>query len=240
MKQLTWLFEPEPHKALAILRASGELARILPEVDALYGVPQVAVYHPEVDTGIHIEMCLQVAEELQLSPAARFAVLMHDLGKALTPKEELPKHVDHEHRGIKPVERVCERLGAPLAFEKLALLVCERHLQCHIILQARSRTVVQFLNETGMEYDAALLADFTGACEADARGRGGALMAKQYKQRLFLLEARRALEPLPMPAGTTPESEVREVQDRHRARLNEIRSLMHKYVEPAAPVDVRT
>lgn len=240
MKHLTWLFEPAPHRALAALHASGELARVLPEVEALYGVPQVALYHPEIDTGIHIEMCLQVAEEMQLSPAARFAVLVHDLGKALSPKKELPKHVDHERRGILPVERVCERLGAPLAFEKLALLVCERHLQCHIVLQARSRTVVQFLNETGMEFDAALLGDFTGACEADARGRGGALMARPYRQRQFLLEARRAIEPLPMPAGTTSLCETLQAQDRHRDRLNAIRPLMHKYVELAALTDVTT
>lgn len=232
MTQLEWLFEPKPHESLAILHRTGDLALVLPEVEALYGVPQSPEHHPEIDTGIHTEMCLQVAEELQLSHAARFAVLVHDLGKALTPKNEWPRHLGHERGGLKPVEAVCERLAVPPYYEKLALLVCEHHLMMHRILEVRATTVVQFLADTGMEQDPTLLSDFVGACEADKRGRLGH-MHRGYRQGLFLREARRALEPLPMLPGTTPQDIDREVQERHNARLGAVRPLMHKYMESA-------
>lgn len=233
MEKLSWLFEPKPHEALAALYRSGDLAQMLPEVHALYGVPQVAEHHPEIDTGVHIEMCLQVAEDLELSPAAKFAVLVHDLGKALTPRSEWPRHFEHERRGVPPVEAICERLAVPPAFERLALLVCEHHLMMHRILEARATTVVQFLADTGMERDATLLADFTGACEADKRGRLG-LMHKVYRQGAFLRDARRAIEGLPLPAGTSPQDIDPAIQKRHRERLDVVRPLMHKYLPSAA------
>jgi tRNA nucleotidyltransferase (CCA-adding enzyme) len=199
---LSWLDEAAPGEALAGLRASGWLAGHLPEVDALYGVPQSPEHHPEVDTGIHIELCLMMAERLGASARARFAVLMHDLGKALTPKDELPKHIDHETRGLVPVAAVCERLGVPVDWRDLALLMCELHLHAHRALEMRSSSVVKFMQSAGFDQsEDAFFEDFVVACEADKLGRTGK-EGQPYPQGQFLRVARRDLVALPYSIGT--------------------------------------
>ena len=234
MTKMNWLYEPKPHEALAALQKSGELVNFLPEVSALYGVPQSAEYHPEVDTGIHIEMCLEIAERMELSPAARFAVLVHDLGKAKTPKKDWPKHHDHERSGLRPVNAVCERLWISKYTTELALLVCEHHLTSHRSLEMRATSVVQFMSNTGLEFNPTLLNDFVGACEADKRGRLGSF-DKDYRQGQFLREVRQTLEALPMPVGTTAQTVSVEAAEAHNARLRAVRPLMHKYLESAGP-----
>lgn len=198
---LQWLELPAPHEALASLHANGELARLLPEVEALYGVPQNPLHHPEVDTGVHTELCLQLAERLGASPRARFAVLTHDLGKALTPSAEWPKHVDHELRGIEPVRAVCERLAVPEDWQALALLVCEYHLHAHRAFEMRSTSVVKFLQQTRLDSEVhPLFEDFIIACEADKRGRTGK-EDKPYDQGAFLRAAMAELRLRPYPEG---------------------------------------
>lgn len=232
MSNLNWLYEPNPHLAMAALQKSGALAEFLPEVSALYGVPQSPEYHPEVDTGIHIEMCLEVADRMQLSPAAKFAVLVHDLGKAHTPVDLLPKHHMHEKNGLTPVQAVCDRLWISRYTTDLALLVCEHHLSSHRILEARATTVVQFVFDTGLEFNPTLLADFVASCEADKRGRLG-MHDKEYLQGKLLREVCSILQAHPLPTGITAQSGTTESQAFHRARIGAVRPLMHKYLQAA-------
>lgn len=214
------LASPEPGNLLQAWHAQGKLAQLMPEVDALFGVPQRAEHHPEVDTGVHTAMCLDMAQRLNASPAARFAVLVHDLGKALTPKAELPMHVDHEKRGLPPVKALCDRFSVPAEWRKLALLVCEYHLHAHRAFEMRSKSMLKLLNETGLEFDLALLEDFVVACEADKRGRLGKTEAA-YPQGAYMRQAGLALQGIPMTPGTPLID--RETQDLHGARLSAVR-----------------
>lgn len=205
-----------PGALLTEWHASGKLAALLPEVECLFGVPQRAEHHPEVDTGIHVAMCLDMAERLGANEAARFAVLLHDLGKGRTPVDELPMHVDHEKRGLEPTAALCDRLAVPEYWRKLALLVCEYHLHAHRAFEMRSKSMLKLLNETGLEFDRVLLEDFLVACEADKRGRLGKTEG-DYPQGQYMREAAQALQGIPMAPGTLIEG--RESQELHRARL---------------------
>ena len=125
------LGERNPEVYVQVLRECGALARLLPELDVLFGIPQPPEHHPEIDTGEHVLMALKQAVRLKASTEARFAVLLHDLGKGTTPKKDLPRHIAHEERGRKLVERVCERLRAPKRYKELAVAVCRYHLHSH-------------------------------------------------------------------------------------------------------------
>ncbi len=158
---------------LTELRECGALQRILPEVDALFGVPQTEKYHPEIDTGIHILMSTDAASALTRDPMVIFAVMVHDLGKALTPRAELPRHRGHEKRGLKPIELLCNRLGAPARFRTFALKVCEYHLHCHRIEQLKPATVLKVLEAFDGFRKPELIEKFALCCDADRRGRTG-------------------------------------------------------------------
>ena len=167
------LGERNPEVFIKVLRECGALAALLPEVDVLFGIPQTAQYHPEIDTGIHTLMCLEQAAQLSPDTDVRFAVLLHDLGKGTTPASEWPRHIGHEKRGVKLIERVCKRLKAPNQYRDLARVTSEYHLHCHRALELRGKTVLKLLWATNAlrqpeRFDAFLL-----ACEADARGRLG-------------------------------------------------------------------
>lgn len=217
---LTLLNSTAPGELLLEWHTSGKLAELLPEVERLFGVPQRPEHHPEVDTGIHVAMCLDMAQRLGASPAARFAVLVHDLGKGLTPAEELPMHVDHEKRGLEPVQTLCDRLAVPAYWRKLGLLVCEYHLHAHRAFEMRSKSMLRLLNETGMDADLPLLEDFLVACEADKRGRLH-MTEKPYPQGQYIRAAARALQGIPMAPGTVIMD--RDSQERHHARLAAVR-----------------
>lgn len=218
---LELLKSPTPGQMLTDWHATGKLAAYLPEVELLFGVPQRPEHHPEVDTGVHVAMCLDVAHRLAASPAARFAVLLHDLGKGLTPKDELPMHVDHEKRGLEPVVALCDRLGVPDDWRKLALLVCEYHLHAHRAFEMRSKSILKLLNETGLEFDLVLLEDFVIACEADKRGRLGKAET-DYPQGQYLRQAALAVQGLPMAPGTPIMD--RDTQEQHRSRMEAVRT----------------
>ncbi|MDT8439386.1 MAG: multifunctional CCA addition/repair protein [Wenzhouxiangellaceae bacterium] len=168
------LMHDRPSRFFEVLRTTGALARLLPELDALWGVPQVAEYHPEIDTGVHTLLVIDEAAAMDTSLAVRFACLVHDLGKALTPAEQLPRHIGHEARGIRPVEQVSERLKVPRAVRELALLVCRHHLRCHRVREMRADTVVRFLGELDAFRRPQRFEEFVQACAADKRGRLGA------------------------------------------------------------------
>ena len=185
------LAEPQPQQFINVLRQCGALARILPELDDLFGVPQTARYHPEIDTGLHILMCLEQAVRLNASNSVRFAVLMHDLGKGVTPATDWPKHHEHEQQGIALTKSVCQRLRAPKAYRELALLVTQYHTRCHRALELRPKTVLKTLVALDCWRRPERFQQFLLACEIDARGRLG-LQQRSYPQRLWLQAAQRA------------------------------------------------
>ena len=182
------LGERDPQVFVQVLRDCGALARLLPELEALFGVPQTEKYHPEIDTGVHTLMALQQAALLTPATDVRFALLLHDLGKGTTPRAEWPRHIAHEHRGLKLVERVCQRLKAPGQHRELALKVCEYHTLCHRALALRGKTLLKLLNATDALRRPERFEAFLLACEADARGRKG-LEQRDYPQADFLRRA---------------------------------------------------
>lgn len=170
------------------LRECGALKHLFPEIDALFGVPQRPEYHPEVDCGIHTLMSLQQACKANYSLDVRFAVLVHDLGKALTPVNELPRHIMHEERGVKPVTELCERLKVPTQTRQLALSVCKEHLKCHQIMSLKPGTVWRLLQRLDVLRRPERVEAFVQACECDAKGRLG-LEDRPYPQAQYMLDA---------------------------------------------------
>mgnify|MGYP003598717200 FL=1 len=170
------------------LRACGALKVLFPELDALFGIPQRPEYHPEIDSGVHTMMSLQQACRANYSLDVRFAVLLHDLGKALTPADELPRHIMHEERGIRPVTEVCERLRVPTNTKQLALAVCKEHLKCHQALSLKPGTLWRLLQRLDVLRRPERVEAFVQACECDSRGRLG-LEDRDYPQASYILEA---------------------------------------------------
>lgn len=162
-----------PSQFIETLRACGALARILPEVDALFGVPQTATYHPEIDTGVHVMMALDLAAAEQQPLEVCYAVLLHDLGKALTPERFLPSHRGHEKKGVPPVQAVSERLRAPKACAELARIVTLDHLNVHRAAELRGETLLKLLERMDAFRQPERLEQVIAACSCDARGRGG-------------------------------------------------------------------
>lgn len=176
-----------PSAFLRTLRDCGALSRVLPEVDALYGVPQRAEFHPEVDTGTHQEMVSDMAARLAPGDdAIGFAALTHDLGKALTPHEMLPGHIGHEHAGLAPLHALCERLKVPAAHRELAVMACREHLNVHRLDELRDATVHELLSRCDAFRKPERIAPLVVVCEADKRGRLGSEEAS-YPQAAELL-----------------------------------------------------
>ena len=167
------LMHERPSRFVRVLRETGALAVILPELDALFGVPQPARYHPEIDTGRHVLMVLDQAAALGGDLPVRFAALVHDLGKALTPEDQLPAHHGHEKRGLVPIRAVCERLRVPNDCRELALLVGELHLKIHQVVQMRAAKVLDLLERIDAFRRPERLRSVLLACRADYTGRAG-------------------------------------------------------------------
>jgi len=179
----------KPSEFVSVLRECGALEALLPEVAVLFGVPQPEKYHPEIDTGVHLLMALDKAADLSNGAAnVVFAVLLHDLGKGITPQQKLPSHIGHETAGIPLVDRVCKRLKAPNVMHDLARKVCAGHLDCHRILEARPATVLRLLERLDVFRQPQVLPGFLLACEADYLGRKG-LGERPYPQAGFLNHA---------------------------------------------------
>ena len=163
-----------PSAFLRTLRDCDALAQVLPEVDALYGVPQRAEYHPEVDTGLHQELVSDMAARLAPGDAViGFAALTHDLGKALTPQDVLPRHIGHEHAGLEPLRALCERLKVPTGHRELAVMACREHLNVHRLFELRDSTVLELLSRCDAFRKPERIAQLALVCEADKRGRAG-------------------------------------------------------------------
>jgi tRNA nucleotidyltransferase (CCA-adding enzyme) len=166
------LGEPEPSAFVRSLRECGALQVLFPEIDALYGVPQPPQHHPEVDCGAHLELVLdQCAKLAPGDDLAGFCALTHDLGKALTPGDVLPRHIAHEHRGLKPLAALCERLKVPTEYAQLAALTCRHHLDSHRALELKPATVLMLLEAFDAFRRPERLEPFLITCTADKRGR---------------------------------------------------------------------
>lgn len=175
------LCETKPSVFFEVLRSCGALKVLIPELDCLFGVPQPPAHHPEVDTGIHVMMCIDIARQRFDSLIVSWAALMHDLGKGITPPEEWPRHLQHEHRGVPLVEAVCDRFKVPKDFKALAKLVTEHHLRCHTLPDMRPGSILRLIETIDGIRRPQRLQIFAQACEADARGRTG-LEERDYPQ----------------------------------------------------------
>ena len=182
------LMEDHAHIYFQTLRDCGALKVLFPEIDALFGVPQRPEYHPEVDCGVHTLMALKQACQSNYALDVRFAVLVHDLGKALTPTEELPRHIMHEERGLQPVTEVCDRLKVPSQLKSLALTVCKEHLKCHQAKSLKPGTLWRLLQRLDVLRKPEKVEAFVQACECDAKGRLG-LEDRPYPQAQYILDA---------------------------------------------------
>jgi len=167
------LGEKQPVRFFEVLRECGALQRLLPELDALFGVPQPPERHPEIDTGVHTFMVLAQAARLSADTRVRFAALLHDLGKGTTPAEEWPKHRGHEERSVDLVRAVCRRLRTPNEYRDLAVLVARYHLHCYRAAELRDATLLETLDALDAFRRPERLEAFVLACEADFRGRTG-------------------------------------------------------------------
>src|ERR1700692_168770 len=185
------LREPKASEFFAVLRACGALQPVYPEIDALFGVPQPAQWHPEIDTGVHTLMVLDQAALLSSEPKVRFAALVHDLGKGTTPREEWPSHRGHEERSVSLIDALSLRLRLPGEYRDLSLIVARYHGIVHRAFELRPKTILEFMERADAFRRPERFAQALLACEADSRGRAG-LENAPYPQRQYLQAARDA------------------------------------------------
>ncbi|NKB33502.1 MAG: multifunctional CCA addition/repair protein [Pseudomonadales bacterium] len=188
-----------PQEYIEVLRQCGALAIVLPEVDALFGVPQPEKYHPEIDTGIHTLMCLEQVAKLSTDAAVRYATLVHDVGKAVTDKSKWPSHYGHETLGLPLQQQIAARLRVPNEHTQLAALVCEHHTKLHRVQQLKPSTLLSLLESLDSLRRPERLEKFLLVCEADARGRTG-LEDREYPQRNYLNAVLEAVSQLDIEA----------------------------------------
>lgn len=214
-----------PHIYFSVLRATGALNVLFPEVDALFGVPQPEKHHPEIDSGIHTLMVVQQAKILSAhtenAEAVLFAALCHDLGKALSPKENLPHHYGHELKGVKPTEQLADRLKVPSHIKEFAKLVAEFHTHSHKMAELRPETVIKLLNKLDVWRKPQRFLDYLLVCEADSKGRLGfetrdypqAELAKRYYQAANAIDVQQVI------AEGFEKQKIREELDKRRAAV---------------------
>ncbi len=214
-----------PARYFELLRDVGALKVLFPEIDALFGVPQPKQYHPEIDSGVHTLLALTASVKLTPNPDIRFAVLCHDLGKALTPPEEWPRHIGHEARGVAPATALCERLRVPKATKELALLVTAQHGRVHVARDMRPATLLDLIESLDGLRRPERMNDALLACHADARGRLGS-EGCDYPQAARVqaaAELARAVSPAPFVAAGLTGLAMKEAL--HQARVRALAAL---------------
>src|SRR5580658_554279 len=185
------LLEPHPEVFFEILLKCGALGVLLPELAALHGVPQPPKWHPEVDTFVHVMLALRISAQRQASLAVRYAVLLHDLGKALTPPEQWPSHHQHEELGLAPIEQLSQRLRVPNECRELAALTSRYHTLVHRALELRPATIMKLFTDADAFRRPERFGELLRACECDARGRAG-LQSQPYPQADYLRQVHAA------------------------------------------------
>ena len=221
------LGETRPDVFFETLRQCGALQVIFPEIAALFGVPQPPRWHPEIDTGVHVMLALRYAARAGFSTRVRFAVLMHDLGKARTAPERWPSHHGHEEAGVPVIESLCARLKVPNGFRDVAVLTSRHHAVVHRAQQLRPVTVLKVLEATDAFRRPERFEEMVSACEADARGRAG-LEAQPYPQADFFRAAYAAAAAVTLSESERQGLEGAAIGDRlHEKRLALIQALRH-------------
>jgi tRNA nucleotidyltransferase (CCA-adding enzyme) len=214
------LTEKNPEVFFSTLIECNALAVLFPEIHALFGVPQTAQYHPEIDTGIHTLMSLQQSTKLSDDPCVGFATLLHDLGKGTTPKEEWPKHIAHEDRSLPLINKFCDRLGTPKDYKELALLVAQWHTHCHRALELKPDTLLKLIKSTDALRRTERFEQFLLCCEADARGRTG-FEERDYPQADYLrtaLKTAQSIDTKQLQANGLSGKELGDAIDRERLK----------------------
>jgi len=221
------LREPKAGEFFRVLRECGALARIYPEIDALFGVPQPAEWHPEIDTGIHTLMVLDQAALLSPDLKVRFAALVHDLGKGTTPPEQWPGHRGHEERSVTLIEKLAERLRLPGDYRDLSVIVARYHGNVHRAAELKPSTILEFLERADAFRRPERFTQVLLACEADSRGRAG-LESLPYPQRPYLQAARdaaAAVKPSAQDIATHSGEKIAELLRRRRLHaITELRA----------------
>jgi tRNA nucleotidyltransferase (CCA-adding enzyme) len=212
------LLEPRPDVFIQVLRDCGALQVLLPEVDTLFGIPQPAAHHPEIDTGAHVLSVLRQCAEHQQPLTVRWACLLHDVGKGLTPEAEWPRHIAHEHKGLKLIRAINQRCKVPKDCQELALQVGEFHTHGHRALELKASTLLKLLQGFDVFRRPQRFEEFIAACEMDARGRLG-LEQRAYPQADYLraaMHAARAVAVQPLLAQGFKGAELGEALNRER------------------------
>jgi tRNA nucleotidyltransferase (CCA-adding enzyme) len=226
------LMEQKPSRMFEVLRDCGALARILPELDALWGVPQPPLHHPEVDTGVHMMLVIDYAAERGFELPVRFAALMHDLGKGRTPEEHWPKHHGHEGMGPRLINELSKRLRVPTDCRDLAVMTAREHGNVTRALELRPNTIVTLLERCDAFRKPERFAQMLLAAECDARGRGHethALRFRDYPQADYLLRALAAARAVNAGeiAGQFVEDKARIPEAIHAARVSAVKAALN-------------
>lgn len=228
------LGETRPEVFFETLRDCGALEVIFPEIAALYGVPQPPRWHPEIDTGIHVMLALKAAVRLGASRPVRFAVLMHDLGKAATPRERWPSHHGHEEAGVVRIEALAARLRVPKDYSELAVLTARHHGVVHRALELRPSTMLELLEKTDAVRRPERFRALLMACEADARGRAG-LEDRPYPQGDLLRQAQELAASINLGEEERAGLSGNAIKERLREkRLDALTGLVNRYRESTA------
>jgi len=222
---MDWMSCADPVAKLRELRANGWTRERFPELDVLYGVAQPAEHHPEIDTGVHVELVLGVAASLSNDPRTRWAALVHDLGKGLTPTDKLPQHILHEEAGVPLARAAGERFKLPDDWVWLGAMTSRHHLQAHRSLEMKGNSSVRFIRKAGFADRPPLFECFLAACEADARGRTGR-ENNPYPQADYLREV----------FVVVREYEVKEMH-LEQARTKAVTPILRKYLDQRVKVE---
>lgn len=226
------LNEDHPEVFFETLRACGALKVLLPEIETLWGIPNPALWHPEICSGIHTMMVLQQAVKLSNKAEVRFAALCHDLGKGITPESEWPSHRGHEKSGLPLVKNVCARLKAPNSYQILALKVCEYHLHCHKAFELRASTILKLFNALDVWRKPEEFNDFILTCTADMRGRTG-FEEKEYPQADYLHHCLKAAKSITAKTFVEQGIQGKEIKKAmNQARLDAIEEIKQSYPKP--------
>ncbi len=206
----------------------GALKVVFPELDALTGVDQPAAHHPEIDTYVHVMMCVDLSAKLKQTTVQRFAALVHDLGKGITPKDELPQHKAHEHRGVPLVEAMCDRLKVPNPYRWMGVNACRYHLNIHTVKQLTHKTLLRKIILIGGSNvgQAGRVLQLIDVCMVDAKGRLG-FENNDYPQREYLIGAINALHAIDNKALLQFVPQERIVETLHRKRLSVLKDYIN-------------
>lgn len=227
------LMESKPSRMFETLLDCGALQKILPEVHRLWGVPQPAQHHPEVDTGVHVMMVLDYAASRHYSLPVRFAALTHDLGKGTTPSDVLPKHIGHEERSVHLLRDVCKRLRVPNDCKELAHIVAKYHGKVHRAEEMRPDTLVRLLQDTDAFRQPERFNEFLRACESDSRGRTG-FEERPYPQADLLLKVLEAAVAVDAGAVARQYSEPEQIRQKvYEARVSAVKAALGQIPQPA-------